>query len=120
MDRSVRNEVASFRVSGSSGKNEEVRVDSEFLVMVSRIAEAMAEPLKWAVIVGGLYLSSRVWGGRRLRDADRGELQGVSDQLQSLKHSVDGLRGEMGEIQERLDFAERLLTRGSETAEPQD
>lgn len=95
-------------------------MDSEFLVMVSRVAEAMAEPLKWAVIVGGLYLSSRVWGGRRLRDADRGELQGVSDQLQTLKHSVDGLRGEMGEIQERLDFAERLLTRGSETAELQD
>ncbi len=95
-------------------------MDSEFLVMISRVAEAMAEPLKWVVIVGGLYLSSRVWGGRRLRHADRGELQGVSDQLQSLNHSIDDLRGEMGEIQERLDFAERLLTRGSETAELKD
>ena len=55
-----------------------------------------------------------------MRDTDRGELQGVSDQLQSLRHSVDDVRGEMGEIQERLDFAERLLTRGSEIAELKD
>jgi predicted nuclease with TOPRIM domain len=36
----------------------------------------------------------------------------VVEELQSLRGEVDSLRGELSELNERVDFAERLLTRG--------
>ena len=35
--------------------------------------------------------------------------------LEALEHKVDGLQQELGETQERLDFAERLLSQARET-----
>jgi hypothetical protein len=39
---------------------------------------------------------------------------GVSARLEALEHSVQGLQQELAETQERLDFAERLLTKAGE------
>jgi hypothetical protein len=39
---------------------------------------------------------------------------GAESELAALREDVDGLRLELGEVQERLDFAERLLTRSGE------
>ena len=85
---------------------------SDVLVMIARVAEAMAEPLKWVVIVGGVYLWGRVW--RRPRAPQLENPDGVNENLELLRNSVEDLRTEVGEMQERLDFAERLLTRGAE------
>jgi hypothetical protein len=38
----------------------------------------------------------------------------VTARLQALEHSVQDLHRELGETQERLDFAERLLRKGRE------
>ena len=38
----------------------------------------------------------------------------VSARLEALEHSVQGLQHELAETQERLDFAERLLTKAGE------
>lgn len=39
------------------------------------------------------------------------ELAGVQGELETLRSSVDGLRQRLGEVEERVDFAERLLSR---------
>jgi predicted nucleic acid-binding Zn-ribbon protein len=44
-------------------------------------------------------------------DAHAGD---VSARLEALEHSVQGLQQELAEAQERLDFAERLLTKAGE------
>jgi len=38
---------------------------------------------------------------------------GVDDLVEDLRSEVQLLRGEVGELHERVDFAERLLARGS-------
>ena len=38
----------------------------------------------------------------------------VPARLEALEHSVQGLQQELAEAQERLDFAERLLTKAAE------
>jgi hypothetical protein len=38
--------------------------------------------------------------------------EGAESELAALREEVAALRGELGEVQERLDFAERLLTQG--------
>jgi hypothetical protein len=40
------------------------------------------------------------------------------DQLHQRLAEVDGLQHRLSELEERLDFAERLLTRGSESQQP--
>ena len=71
---------------------------------------ALAIPVA-AVIMNGW---SRVWK-LRVEEA-RLRVQGgdasVIEELQALRGEVDGLRGELSELHERVDFAERLLTRG--------
>jgi predicted nucleic acid-binding Zn-ribbon protein len=50
----------------------------------------------------------------RLR-ATRPELPAdITARLETLEHHVDGLHQELAETQERLDFAERLLSQGRE------
>jgi hypothetical protein len=39
----------------------------------------------------------------------------VAARLETLEHSVQSLQQELAETQERLDFAERLLTKSEET-----
>lgn len=39
---------------------------------------------------------------------------GAEAELTALREEVDGLHRELGDVQERLDFAERLLTRSGE------
>jgi hypothetical protein len=41
------------------------------------------------------------------------DASGVEDLVEDLRSEVQLLRGEVGELHERVDFAERLLARGS-------
>jgi hypothetical protein len=54
--------------------------------------------------VAGVIIA-KIW--RQRKDAPMDDLQA---QNQELRQELDGLRRELGEAQERLDFAERVLT----------
>ena len=55
--------------------------------------------------------------GRALADRIAGRPKSGDDQeIQDLKGEVEELRHQLGDVQERLDFAERLLARQEERA----
>ena len=66
-----------------------------------------------AIVLNGLQKLARL----RLEEAHvrAGALdQGSQAELAALREDVAELRGELGEVQERLDFTERLLSRSHE------
>ena len=56
--------------------------------------------------------------GRALADRIAGRARGAAEdqELHELRGEVEELRHQLGEVQERLDFAERLLARQDERA----
>lgn len=52
----------------------------------------------------------------RLRGGSLGD--GAEQELVALRHEMDGLRTELSEVQERLDFTERLLARPAPSPNP--
>jgi len=78
-------------------------------------AAGSAEPLH-AMVHAAFALAFGLWA-RRLRQGPGGsELQDRLEALEALEFEVSNLRQELSEMQERLDFAERLLA-GPERAE---
>ena len=71
------------------------------------------------LLVSGVVLSIFTWQFGRAW-ADRIRNPGRSDAIKALRDEVAGelhqLRGEVGELAERLDFAERLLAKDREAA----
>ncbi len=63
-----------------------------------------------AIIISGMVKIARLRAQHRPLP-DSGE---VNAQMQALEQEVTSLRQELGEIQERLDFTERLLTQQQE------
>ncbi len=57
-----------------------------------------------------MWLSAKA---ARQGDIPPQELQGLSEAVERLGEQVQLLREDVGELQERVDFAERLLARGS-------
>jgi hypothetical protein len=79
---------------------------------------AAAEPEPWhAAGHAALALAFGLWA-QRLRQGPRGtELEAsveVLDALDALDAEVSKLRQELSEVQERLDFTERVLAQGAE------
>jgi hypothetical protein len=76
----------------------------------------MTEPYQ-AAIHAGVALGFGLWA-QRLRQR-RSELLASlgtrDDRLEAIETELGGVRGELNEVQERLDFAERLLAQGRET-----
>lgn len=53
------------------------------------------------------------YGARQLdQGADREALERIEGQLEAMREQVLALRDEVSELYERVEFAERLLTRG--------
>ena len=70
----------------------------------------------WAMVIGGAVLVLRGPLGdallRSVSGADGDQDQGV--QSQEILQELDDLRAQVGELQERVDFTERLLARERE------
>ena len=74
------------------------------------VAAGSAEP--WHAAVHATLALVFGLGAQRLRQGpDRSELPA---RLEVLEAEVSNVRGQLSEIQERLDFAERLLAQGAE------
>ena len=73
---------------------------------------ALAIPVT-AIVFGGLLKLARLrLEETRIRAGVLGG--GAESELTALRDEVEGLRQELGEVQERVDFAERLLSRSGE------
>jgi enoyl-[acyl-carrier-protein] reductase (NADH) len=80
---------------------------------------AAGEPQPWHVgMHAALALAFGLWAQRLRQRARESELQTpleVLDALDALEAEVSKLRQELGETQERLDFAERVLAQAPES-----
>jgi hypothetical protein len=77
-------------------------------------AAAAAEPAH-AAIHSGVALAFGLWAQRmQQRRAVAGGDVEVQDRLEGLEAEMTDVKGELGEVQERLDFAERVLAQGAE------
>jgi hypothetical protein len=62
------------------------------------------------IVMGGLVQVAREFNrGRR-----RPDLNSLAAQMEALEHELGSVRRDLSETQERLDFAERLLTQWQE------
>ncbi len=68
-----------------------------------------------AAIHAALALVFGLWAQRLRQSRGGSELQPGLEALEALETEVSKLRQEVSEMQERLDFAERLLAQGPET-----
>jgi hypothetical protein len=77
-------------------------------------AAAAAEPAH-AAIHSGVALAFGLWAQRmgQRRDVGGGEVE-VQDRLEGLEAETSDLKLQLSEVQERLDFAERVLAQGAE------
>ena len=77
-------------------------------------AAAAAEPAH-AAIHAGVALAFGLWAQRlqQRRPVAGGDIE-VQDRLEGLEAEMTNVKGELGEVQERLDFAERVLAQGAE------
>jgi hypothetical protein len=77
-------------------------------------AAAAAEPAH-AAIHSGVALAFGLWAQRmQQRRGLRGGEAEVQDRLEGVEAEINQVRGELSEVQERLDFAERVLAQSSE------
>jgi hypothetical protein len=84
-------------------------------LVAAGFAIGQAEPVHAAVHVA-LALAFGLWA-HRLKQGSAGgsELEARLDAVEAELGELGGLRQELGEMQERLDFAERLLAQAPET-----
>ena len=74
-----------------------------------------------AILIGGLAIFTRSPIGRAMaRRIEGAPSDQVQHQLAALSDEVARLSQELSETQERVDFAERLLTRGAPGSPPRE
>lgn len=89
--------------------------------MPPHVLDAIA-PLIATFALGGFTLAGlkMYWSykTRRLEIEGGGSSGKTEEALEDVRAEVQALRADLGELHERMDFAERLLTRGQDAAEP--
>jgi hypothetical protein len=81
------------------------------------IAEVLVMAIPFAIVsIGGLLLLSRSQIGeavaQRIAGAPRSSV--IQEQIETLHEAVAELPNQLSEVQERVDFAERLISRAEE------
>ena len=74
-----------------------------------QIAEVLMALITAGGVLGGLGIAAWAWVKRRPQ-VSTSELARLVESVERLRESVDGMRDESGEIFDRLDFNERVLT----------
>lgn len=69
-----------------------------------------------ATLHGALGVACMLWAERLRTRASQALAEGVETQPELMPGEVDHLRNELADVQERLDFAERMLTQRREEA----
>jgi hypothetical protein len=89
-------------------------MDPDMMHELTRILGLMIPLL--ALSIGGVVVLSRTRIGEAIARRISGDTRDpeVEAHLEALEDELTRLRGQLGETNERLDFAERLLTRGEE------
>jgi hypothetical protein len=80
----------------------------EILDSLEDLVDTMVPLFTVMVLMLGAYGIARVW---RRGSPSREALESIDDKLNQLLEHSDVLRGELGEIQDRVEFTERLLTK---------
>ncbi len=75
------------------------------------VADALV-PMTFFISVAAIFISRSEIGKAFAQRIRGGTDRDTQLQLEDLRHEVAVLRQELGETQERLDFAERLLAKG--------
>ena len=73
---------------------------------------ALSIPIISILTFGAVFISRGPIGQAMARQLAGHSADEPSDEILELREQVDLLRTELGDVQERLDFAERLLARG--------
>jgi hypothetical protein len=76
-------------------------------------AAGSAEPYH-AAVHAGLAVGFGLWAQRLRQRRAEGSPAPREDRLDALEAELGGVRGELGEVQERLDFTERMLAQRDE------
>lgn len=83
--------------------------------MPQAVVELIAALLGTAMLGGFTLGGLRMWlryREARLRVSQGGDTERLVEVIEGLQEEILGLRGEVTDLHERMDFAERLLTRG--------
>ena len=83
--------------------------------MPPEIVEAIAPLIATFTLLGGTLVGLRMYWNYKTRRLEIEAAKGsgpLEDAVEELRAEVHQLRGELGELHERVDFAERLLARG--------
>ena len=86
----------------------------EILDSLEDLVDTMVPLLSLIVIMLGAYGITRAW---RRGSPSRESLESIDDKLNQLLEHSEVLRGELGEIQDRVEFTERLLTKAQAARE---
>jgi hypothetical protein len=74
-----------------------------------QIAEVLMALITAVGVLGGLGIISWAWVRRRPQ-LGASDVARLAESIEGLRESVDGMRDELGEVFDRLDFSERILS----------
>ena len=66
-------------------------------------------------VLGGLGMVTYAWVKRR-PSLGKGDVTRLTESVETLRESVDGMRADLVDVSDRLDFAERVLSRVADGA----
>ena len=79
----------------------------EILDSIEDLVDTLMPLFALIVLTIGTYFTVRAWRGK---GASHKALETIDDKLTLLLEHSDSVRGELSDIQDRVEFAERLLT----------
>ncbi len=85
-------------------------MNPDVIEAIADIVESLVTPFIVMVVTTGVYFTARVWR----RHASSADLEVINEKLDTLLARQDAAQRELTEVSDRLEFAERLLTRGQE------
>jgi hypothetical protein len=78
-----------------------------------QVAQLLEMLIVSGAVVGSLGIVAWAWVKRRPHGSG-GDIIRLTDSVETLRESVEGMRAELGDVSDRLDFTERMLARVAE------